>query len=333
MKNAEILIQHAETKNGKTIVMDITDIVGTVKVTTYLELKPSKLDISIKPLDSIELLTEGAFISVKVQGIKLFYGRIFTIDLDHNRHANVTAYGFMRYLQNKDTLVTKKSTASMIFKGICQRCGLKYRVISESEYTLPKRIQDNKTYADIIAYALDKTLIDTGEWFFLRDNWGTIDFLNVSQERTPVYIGDESLLSSFSYKSSIDDETYNQIKLTKENKKTKKRDVYIQKDSINIKRWGLLQYYESVQESMNTAQIKKRLDMLIKYYNKPKRTLKLPKCIGDFRIMAGRSFVLGIDSLKTVVPYNQYVICSSCIHTITNDMHTMELEVYVNASR
>lgn len=329
MEKIEVIIQHEETKDGKLIGLDITQIVNSIEVTTYLELKPGKLSLELKPVDDLDWVTDGALITVKVDQEKLFFGYVFKYSADEKGTCSITAYDSLRYLQNKDTLVMKNETASDFFKRICEGFSLKYKLVAKSAHILPKRINDNKNYADMIAYALDKTLIDTNLWYFLRDTWGVIEFLDVYEERTPVVIGDNSLLSSYSFESSIDNDTYNQIKLVKENKTTKRREVYMQKDSTNINRWGTLQYYENVQESMNDAQIKARAATLLEYYNKPKQTLKLPKCLGDFRIKGGRSFVLLIDKLKTKVPYNKYVICSSCTHKITNGVHIMELEVLI----
>lgn len=329
MENIEVIIQHSETKNGKPIALNITQVVNSIAVTTYLELKPGKLELELKPLDSLEWVALGALVTVKVDSEKLFFGYVFKFDVNESRSCTITAYDQMRYLQCKDTLVTKNATASDIFKQICEGYGIKYKLVAKSPHILAKRINDNKAYADMIAYALDKTLIDTNLWYFIRDNWGTLEFLDLYDERTNIAIGDASLLSEFTYSTSIDSDTYNQVKLVKENKDTKKREIYIEKDSTNINRWGTLQYYEVVQENMNDAQIRTRADMLLEYYNKPKRTLKLGKCLGNFKVKAGRSFVLLINDLKTVVPYNQYVICSSCTHKITNDTHIMELEVLI----
>lgn len=321
----EVIIQNSETEKG----FNITQVVNSIEVTTYLEIKPGKLDIELKPLDSLEWVALGSLITVVVDNEKLFFGYVFKFDVDQNRVCNITAYDQIRYLQNKDTLVTKKATASDVFSQVCDAFGLKYKVVAKSPHILAQRVNDNKTYGDMIAYALDKTLIDTNLWYFIRDNWGTLEFLDIYEERTNLAIGDASLLSSFSYTTSIDSDTYNQVKLVKENKETKKREIYIEKDSSAINKWGTLQFYETVQESMNDAQIRTRADMLLEYYNKPKRTLKLDKCIGNFKIKAGRSFVLLIGDLKDTIPYNKYVICSTCTHKITNGAHLMELEVLI----
>ena len=329
MKDIEVVVQHNDTKDNNPIALNITEVVNSMELTTYLELKPGKLELSLKPLDNIEWIVLGALVTVKSNNEKLFFGYVFSYDIDQDKNCKITAYDQIRYLEYKDTLVTKNATASDIFKQICSLLELKYNVVTKSAHILPNRINDNKNYADIISYALDSTLIDTNLWYFIRDNWGVLEFLDLYNERTNIAIGDASLLSEYSYTTSIDSDTYNQVKLIKENTETKKREIYIVKDSTNISRWGTLQYSEVVNDNLNEAQIKARADTLLEYYNKPKRTLKLGKCLGNFKIKAGKSFVLLIDNLKTAVPFNQYVICSSCTHKITHDMHIMELEVLI----
>ena len=57
-------------------------------------------------------------------------------------------------------------------------------------------------------------------------------------------IGEKSLMTNYSYNTSIDSQTYNSIKLVRPNKETGKSDVFIRKDSDTIARWGLLQLYQ-----------------------------------------------------------------------------------------
>ena len=62
---------------------------------------------------------------------------------------------------------------------------------------------------------------------------------------------DEETGQNFDYTSSIDENTYNKIKLTYDNKDTGKRDVYITQDSSNINKWGILQYFDTLQKGEN----------------------------------------------------------------------------------
>lgn len=72
LENIEVIIQHSKTKNKKPIALNITQVVNSISVTTYLELKPGKLELFLKPLDSLEWVALGALITIKVDDEKLF---------------------------------------------------------------------------------------------------------------------------------------------------------------------------------------------------------------------------------------------------------------------
>lgn len=239
---------------------------------------------------------------------------------------SITAYDQMRYLKNKDTYVLSNLTASQIFSKLCKDTKLKHRVVEASSYRTAERVNDNKSLFEIVQYAIDETLANTGEWYTMRDNFGTIEFRNIKSLKTDIFIGDESLLTDFEYKSSIDNDSFNQIKLVKDNKETGKRDVFLVKDSKTIAQWGLLQYFEKVDEKMNDAQIREKANQLLKLKNRVTKTLKLIS-LGDLSITAGSGVVLGISQLEDSLPKMGYYIVADCTHRFINDVHTMELGV------
>ena len=236
----------------------------------------------------------------------------------------------MRYLKNKDTYVFSGLTASEIFQRITSDFKLKAEVVNASTYVVAPRVHDNKTLFESIQYGIDETLINTGNWYMLRDNFGKLQFININTLKTDLFIGDESLLVDYDYNSSIDDDSYNQIKLIKENQETQKREIYIVKDSSTIKQWGLLQYFEKMDENANAAQIQARADMLLKLKNRATKKLKLA-ALGDLRVFAGTGIVLGISDLeKEGIAANQYFMVTQCAHSFSNDMHIMQLELQVS---
>ncbi|WP_338630568.1 XkdQ/YqbQ family protein [Clostridium baratii] len=322
--NIEMIVQN--TNSGKAY--DVSDLISDIEFNQEMEENPGKLTFTLQNVLDGDYISEGSPVSLKINTNKIFFGYIFKIGKNDKKEVKVTAYDQLRYLKYKDTYVLKSLTCSQIFKKICTDYNINHKVKHTSNHVLPAKIEDNKNIGEIIQRAFDQTLIDTGDWFFMRDNFGTLEQLNVWEEKTTLAIGDESLLNSYDYELSIDDETYNQVKLVKENKKTKKREIYIVKDSKNINKWGLLQYFDKVNEKMNEAQIKERAEMLLKHYNKPKKSLKL-ECIGDFRVKAGCGVVLVISDLKNDVPFNKYVIVRSVSHKIENNNHTMSIEVEV----
>ena len=73
---------------------------------------------------------------------------------------------------------------------------------------------------------------------------------------SPVVIGERSLLTEYEYKTDIDEQTYNSVKLARPNEDTGRWEVVIAEDSANIGQWGLLQLYQTVDEDVNDAQMR-----------------------------------------------------------------------------
>ena len=320
--NIEIIVQ--DSKSG--IVYDISELVTLIKWETSLINQPGKLTFSYLEDEKISI-NEGSSLSFKVDGKGVFFGYIFKRGKKKDEKIPVTAYDQMRYLKNKDTYVLSNLTASQIFTTLCNDFKLSAKVKDASSYIVSPRVYDNKTLFEIIQHAIDETLINTGNWYMIRDNFGKLEFVSINSLKTDVFIGDESLLIDFDYESSIDDDTYNQIKLIKENKETKKREIYIVKDSNTIKQWGLLQYFEKMDENANAAQIQARAEMILKLKNRATKKLKL-ECLGDLKVFVGSGIVLGISDLeKEGMAASQYFMVTTCSHTFQNDLHTMKLEL------
>lgn len=296
---------------------------------TNMEDQPGKLTFDYIDQDSI-ILNEGSAISLKIDDIGIFFGYLFKRSKTKTGVVTITAYDQMRYLKNKDTYVFSDITASEIFSRICSDFVLEAEVVSPSSYVVAPRVHDNKNLFEIIRYSIDETLINSGNWYLIRDNFGKLQFVSINSLKTDLFIGDASLLTDYDYSSSIDDDSYNQIKLIKENKESQKREVYITKDSGAIKQWGLLQYFESMEEDANEAQIQERANQLLKLKNREVKKIKL-NVLGDLRVFAGAGVVVGISDLeKEGLEANQYFMVNKCTHNFSNDLHTMQLELQVS---
>lgn len=323
--NLSMIVQNSKTGT----VYDISELVTDASWETTLFDQPGKLTFNYLDDGKVNI-SEGSPVSFKVNNKKVFFGYVFKKGKTKHNKTPITAYDQLRYLKNKDTYVFSGMTASQIFSKICKDCSLSYTIRNSSNYVISPRVHDNKTLFEILQFGIDETLIKTGEWFTIRDNFGRLEFININALKTNLFIGDESLLIDYEYESSIDEDTYNQIKLIKENKETQKREIYIVKDSNLIKQWGLLQYFEKMDENANKAQIKERAEMILKLKKRPTKKLN-PSCLGDLSISAGSGVVVGISELKKEgFTNNQYFIVTSCAHNFANDLHTMNLELQVS---
>ena len=153
-----------------------------------------------------------------------------------------------------------------------------------------------QTLFDIVLKALDYTLINTGKMFVLWDDFGSLRITDVEKSKLDLFVGDSSLATGYTYETDIDSETYNKIKLVRDNKETGKRDVYIFQDSNNITFWGTLQDYESVDEDMNEAQIKERGGQMLELYNRPTKSFEV-KALLNLSVRAGRALYIGIEKV------------------------------------
>lgn len=316
----ELLIQ--DVNDGK--VFDITDLATELKWETTIDFQPSKFEFTMV-LDEQVKCNYGDIIRFKVDDKGIFYGKLFKKKRSSKKQWKITAYDQMRYLKNSDTIVFEASKSNEIFAQICEINHLEYKVVDEGNWTCPEKIEDKKTYFAMIQNALDLTLIHGGMWYIIRDNFGTLEHISLNSLVTDLVIGDDSVATDYDFEGSIDD-SYNYVKLTKDNKKTKKREVYVVQDSKNVGLWGKLQFHEKVDEKMNESQIQQKAEMLLKAKNFPKKTFKVP-CLGHIGISAGNSVQLDFKGLESEgIEKNSLAIVKKCTHK-WGKVHTMELEL------
>lgn len=321
MRN-EIIIQNSG--NGK--IYDITEVVSKITLDEKIEGSPTKISFKFKVDSPIEL-ENGSVVRYTHNGIKKFYGFVFKIGTTQDEEIDITAYDQLRYFKNKDTYVFKTNTLEERLREMAKKNNLRTGRIDTTGAYLPSKIYDNKTMGDVLQDGIDQLLRNTGRKFMIRDNFGELELINISTLKTNLVVTGGSLLSTFNYEESIDSDTYNQVKIIKDNKDTKKREVYMVKDSNNQRKWGLLQYYASVDEKTNDAQIRQKAEVALKHYNREKKKLTL-ECLGDDRVRAGSGLYIDIAS-KNGRNFKQYVLVTAVKNTYDTNTHTMSLEVEV----
>lgn len=87
-------------------------------------------------------------------------------------------------------------------------------------------VEDNVSLLDMISNALDQTLQNTGDLYILHDDFGKLNLSFLGDMYVPIMI-DAETGQNYDYESSIDENTYNRIKLVYDNEDAGKREVYI----------------------------------------------------------------------------------------------------------
>lgn len=291
-----------------------------VKWTTERKGTPGKLTFKVIQDDLLEI-AEGNAVSLKDDdGNNVFFGFIFTIKRNETCSVDVTAYDQLRYLKNKATYqYTKK--ASDLLKMIATDFELNVGTVTDTGYLIPSRLEDGNTLFDIMQTALDLTLENTGELYVLYDSYGKLQIDAIEDLMVGILI-DADTAQKYDYESSIDSNTYNQIKLYYDNEATGKREVYLTKDSEHINEWGLLQYYESIQKGENG---KAKADSLLKLYNAKTKSLKIKGAIGDSRVHAGCMIAVQLNLGDITI--NNWMLVETAEHEYKEGEHWMDLKL------
>ncbi len=295
---------------------------GEVTLTSNLKGVPSELSFNVVK-DGIINFTEGNHVRFKVNGKDLFYGVVFERSRDKSGIISVRAYDQLRYLQNKDNLEFTPRTADKYITRVAGQTRLTCGELENTEYEIPHTVEEGTSYIDMILKALEITQKMKGKEYILYDDYKKITLKNVENMKTDCYICNKNL-ENFSYTTSIDNDTYNKVKLYKDSGTTKKGGIeFIEKDDLNISKWGVLQYYEKM--STDDENGKTKAIQLLEHYNRKKIKLSLNKVLGDLTVRAGSSVFVELDLGEMYLKQEMFV--TKCVQKFSEGQHTMDLDV------
>lgn len=252
----------------------------------------------------------------------MFYGFVFTKKRSREKTIDVVAYDQLRYLKNKDTLIDEGLKASDILKRLATDFRLNLGTVEDTGYTLETVVEENQTLFDMIQNALDETLRNTKQLFILYDDCGSLTLKNINSLKTDLLI-DASTAEDFDYSSSIDEQTYNKIKLAFNNEKTGKRELFVAQDGGNMNQWGVLQYFEQIQSETGAAA---KANALLGLYNRKTRRLTVKNAFGRPDIRGGSAVMVSLN-LGDIVA-NQFLVVDRVTHTFRGNEHFMDLVLF-----
>ncbi len=307
----ELLIQ-----NGNTVYAPVTQ--DEIVWTTERKSSPGKLEFKVLK-DNIINYEEGNPISFKVNGNKVFYGFVFTKKREKDKIIKTTAYDQLRYLKNKSSYVYVDKRADELVRMIANDFQLNVGTLENTNYKIAKKSESNQALFDIILNALDETIQYKKEMYVLYDDFGQICLKNLERMKVGLII-DEETAQNFDYQSSIDTDTYNKVKLVYDNEKTGKREVYIAQDTSNMNKWGVLQYFDTIDEKTNGAV---KAKTLLNLYNQKTRNLEIKNAIGDIRVRGGSLIIVNLDLGD--VKLQNFMLVEKAKHTFKNGEHFIDL--------
>ena len=294
-----------------------------IEWTTERRGSPGKLTCKVVN-DKILHFSEGSMIQLRVDEKPVFSGFVFRQQRDREGIITITAYDQLRYLKNKDSILYENQTADALIRMLAQDYALEVGVLENTGYVIPYRVEKNTSFFEMIENALELTTTNTGEKFVLYDDFGKLTLKRLSSmivgTRQACLLLDADSSENFEYTSSIDENTYNRIKLIRDNEDVKNGDCCIASSPENMRLWGILQYVETMKEGANGQA---KVDALLKLYNKKTRSLKLTGVVGDNRVRAGSLLAVNLD-LGDAGLQSQLLV-ERCKHTYQESEHSMDL--------
>ena len=104
-----------------------------------------------------------------------------------------------------------------------------------------------------------------------------------------------------------------------------KADTYIAEDTETQNKWGLLQYYDQVDENMNAAQIEQMCLQYLQYYNRVVQELSVD-ALGVVGIRAGMIIPMRISAVDSL-SVSRLMLAEKVTHSFKGGEHTMSIDV------
>lgn len=282
---------------------------------------PGKLTVTVYK-DSVLRIAKGSPVRFKRNGKNVFFGYVFTFTRSGDNLYQLTCYDQLRYFTNKDVMSYKNKTYSHLVKDIAGKYKLSCGLIANTKYVIKRRMEEG-TLFDILGNASDLTHKHTKKTFVLWDDFGRLRLTDAANMKLPLLI-DKDTMVDYDYESTIDGNTYNRVKLYRDDNKKGVREVFIRNSTNHQKRWGILQYTEKA-TGTKSAEIKAESKKILEKYDKITRKLSLKGCLGYYKVRGG-SYVKVQLSLGDRKIQN-WMLVEQVVHTYTADSHFMDLEV------
>lgn len=272
--------------------------------------------------DDLLVFDSGDRVKLTVDGINVFNGFIFEIKDSTNDYISFKCYDQMRYLKNKRSYSTlKNKKASDIIQMIADDFNLVCGNIADTKHQIGIYVSENQTLADLIYWYIYSTELATQTLYELYDNDGKLMLVDINAMKLD-YLLDGEVIAGYSYRRSIDSDTFNAVALVKNAKDSSdgKRKYYYKADVDSVKKWGRLEYFATIEGDENGNQ---KASDILKAKNRETKYLTVKGALGDVRVRGGSSMVCSLTLNDK--PLHNYMVVKKVTHTFKSNEHTMDL--------
>lgn len=313
-------------------VYDISNCASNIKIKTVLKDNCGQLTCKLIHKECQKLFNVGDRVRLYLDGRCWFCGFIFIRDFQSSTSMSIVAFDFLRYFKvpltyGKNQLLTIGNTTGMpasdIFTKICQDLAIPFNIQTASSTPVTPQNYTQKTAFNILDFAITETLInspiDNREYYtFFHQTFFEEDYNNDNLSETQIFktsgqvvwalrnnltvdaVLDDEMIYDYKFKESIDEQTYNEIivfkdqktylsktgKTLKNGKKTGTQIKKVSNDNRTKALYGYLPYYHRAPDGYSEAQMQQVADELKDIYNRPTHNLSV-SCYGIIGMRAG----------------------------------------------
>lgn len=214
---------------------------------------------------------EGARVRFMADDVEVFSGRVFTKRRSSPEVIELVAYDELRYLQNRDCCVFSGVRPGEMLKRIAASLGLAVGEVADIDWRMRVKVYDNRRYIDMLADVLNQVLLARGEHYVVLAENGRLCLRSCRDMQSGICL-ELGAFSGYEYKTTIDEEYANRVKLIYEDKRRAARREFVAEDKRAIADYGVLQYvHKSAAANEETfanaveklRQLNKRQDSLV----------------------------------------------------------------------
>lgn len=265
---------------------------------------------------------EGARVRLLADGAEVFSGRVFTKRRSRPEVIELVAYDELRYLQNRDCCVFSAVSPGEMLKRIAALLGLAVGEVADIGWRLRVKVYDNRRYIDMLADVLNQVLLERGEHYVVLAEGGRLCLRACRDMQSSVCL-DLGAFSGYEYKTTIDGDYANRVKLIYEDRRRAARRQFVAEDKRAIADYGVLQYvHKSAAANEETyANAAEKLRQL----NKRQDSLVVSGAPGDVSIRGGSIVWVRLDLGDRLV--DSRALVKSARHYFKSGVCLMDLDL------
>ncbi len=227
---------------------------------------------------------EGAPVRLRLDGQTVFVGRVFSKRRRQPELIQVRSYDQLRYLQNRDCCMLRDFTPGDLLRRICSENNMQLGKVADCGLRLGAHSFDNRRYLDMLAEVLAEVWQARGRRYFVYDDCGAVCLQSCWDMRVNILLAADCI-GGYEYATSIDEKTYNRVKVIYEDKRKGLRKEFVAEDGGKIADWGVLQLVSKNADAKQ--QTYSRARELLQLYRQRRESLLVLQAPGNIMVRGG----------------------------------------------